>query len=363
MYSVSAVILVYYTYMLAPLKNVIAFINEKVGQLLSAIGINVLDVIILTVLTFYAYEGYILGFVIAGLDLVSFIFSFIIALKFYGPFGMFLADAFSISPGFARAIGFFVLALLSEVIINVILKQAAKRIPELPVDSGLRTFLKNFNHRLGIIPGLISAFIILSFLLSVIISLPSSPVLKNLVTSSRLGKHLVANAATFEKGLNDVFGGALNETMNFLTVKPESDEMVDLRFTVAAPSVDSASEQAMFRLVNKERVANSLNPVSFDNKLRGLARDYSKDMLQRGYFSHYNPEGESPFDRMDAYGIEYSYAGENLALAPSAELAMQGLMNSPGHRANILNPNFNKIGIGAMDGGVYGKMFTQEFTD
>ncbi len=346
-----------------PIQNAIAFLNEKSNQLLSLIGINILDVIILIVLSFYAYEGYILGFIIAGLDLVSFIFSFIIALKFYGPFGMFLADAFSISPGFARAIGFFVLALLSEIIINVILKQAAKRVPELPIDSGLRTFLQNFNQRLGIVPGLISAFIILSFLLSVIISLPSSPVLKKLVTTSRLGKYLVANAASFEKGLNDVFGGALNETMNFLTVKPESDEMVDLRFTVASPNVDSESEQVMFRLLNKERIANGLHPVSFDNKLRSLARDYSKDMLQRGYFSHYNPEGQSPFDRMDAYGVEYSYAGENLALAPSAELAMQGLMNSPGHRANILNPNFTKIGIGAMDGGVYGKMFTQEFTD
>ncbi len=66
---------------------------------------------------------------------------------------------------------------------------------------------------------------------------------------------------------------------------------------------------------------------------------------------------------MDADSITYGYAGENLALAPSTELAMQGLMNSPGHRKNILSPNFTKVGIGVMDGGIYGKMFTQEFTD
>jgi uncharacterized protein YkwD len=100
-----------------------------------------------------------------------------------------------------------------------------------------------------------------------------------------------------------------------------------------------------------------------NTKLRKLARDYAKDMLKKGYFSHYDIEGKSPFDRMDDYGIERRYAGENLAFAPSTELAMQGLMNSPGHRENILNPNFSKIGIGVMDGGVYGKMFTQEFTD
>jgi uncharacterized protein YkwD len=86
-------------------------------------------------------------------------------------------------------------------------------------------------------------------------------------------------------------------------------------------------------------------------------------MFTRGYFSHYTPGGVSPFDRMADAGVTYVYAGENLALAPSTDLAMQGLMNSPGHRANILNPNFNKIGIGVIDGGIYGKMYSQEFTN
>ena len=100
-----------------------------------------------------------------------------------------------------------------------------------------------------------------------------------------------------------------------------------------------------------------------DEELVQFARSYSLDMFQRGYFSHYNPEGESPFDRMEKAGITYTSAGENLALAPSVELSMQGLMNSPGHRVNILRPEFGKVGIGVMDGGIYGKMFTQEFTD
>jgi uncharacterized protein YkwD len=348
---------------MSTMRTFFSFLSEKLSPLLGFFGINLLDIVIMLVLLFYAYEGYTLGLLIAGVDLISFILSFIVALKFYGAFGMFLADAFSISPGFARAIGFFILALISEIIINIVLKFAVKRMPEITLESHIKTFLRKFNHMLGIIPGLTSAFIILAFLLSVIISLPSSPILKQLVTTSLFGKHLVANAATFEKGLNDIFGGALNETMNFLTVKPSSDETVDLRFTVAAPTVDLAAEQEMFRLVNKERMANGIDPLTFNNKLRDLARDYSKDMFQRGYFSHYNPEGQSPFDRMDAYGITYGYAGENLALAPSTELAMQGLMNSPGHRENILKPQFTKIGIGAMDGGIYGKMFTQEFTD
>jgi uncharacterized protein YkwD len=61
--------------------------------------------------------------------------------------------------------------------------------------------------------------------------------------------------------------------------------------------------------------------------------------------------------------INYSAAGENLALAPTTEFAHDGLMNSPGHRANILNGQFRRVGIGVMDGGIYGKMFVQEFTN
>lgn len=116
-------------------------------------------------------------------------------------------------------------------------------------------------------------------------------------------------------------------------------------------------------MVNAQRVNQGLAPLTISTSLSDLALAHSDDMFKRGYFSHYTPEGLSPFDRMEKARISYQYAGENLALAPSTQLAMQGLMNSPGHRANILNPNFHQIGIGVIDGGIYGKMYTQEFTN
>jgi uncharacterized protein YkwD len=64
---------------------------------------------------------------------------------------------------------------------------------------------------------------------------------------------------------------------------------------------------------------------------------------------------------MRSQGVHYRYAGENLAGAPTVERAHTGLMNSQGHRANILNPNYTRIGVGVIDGGRYGKMFTQHF--
>jgi uncharacterized protein YkwD len=61
--------------------------------------------------------------------------------------------------------------------------------------------------------------------------------------------------------------------------------------------------------------------------------------------------------------IAFNFAGENLALAPSVDLAMKGLMQSLGHKENILSKDFQKLGVGVIDGGIYGEMFCQEFTD
>ena len=94
-----------------------------------------------------------------------------------------------------------------------------------------------------------------------------------------------------------------------------------------------------------------------------VGRNHSRDMFSRGYFSHYSPEGKDVGDRLDEAGIDYSAAGENLALAPTVSRANSGLINSLGHKRNILDPSFSKIGIGVVDGGVYGKMFTQVFTN
>ena len=329
----------------------------------SHLGINLLDIILVMVVIFYIYEGYLLGFILASLDLISFILSFITALKLYPFVASLLTGYFSLPIGLAHAIGFFVVAFCSEVLISLLLRRGLQLVPPVKLPETLARLFKKSDHWLGILPGFISAFIILSFLLSVIVALPSSPLIKTLVTNSTIGSRLIANTSIFEKRLNDIFGGALDETLTFMTVKPQSDETVNLHAKVTNGSIDREAEQEMFKLVNTERVKAGLSPVFFDDDLRDVARAHSQDMFVRGYFSHYTPEGLSPFDRMEKANIDYTYAGENLALAPSTSLAMQGLMNSPGHRANILSPNFTKIGIGVIDGGMYGKMYSQEFTN
>jgi len=116
------------------------------------------------------------------------------------------------------------------------------------------------------------------------------------------------------------------------------------------------------------RVSQGLAPLRANGYLVGVARIRSQDMATNNYFAHTSPvTGDTAFSLMDAYGVPYDWAGENLAMNnyPAAEcvgVADQALWDSPPHRENILNPNYTEMGIGlrASPGGMY--YFTILFT-
>ncbi len=123
----------------------------------------------------------------------------------------------------------------------------------------------------------------------------------------------------------------------------------------------TADEAKAFQLLNADRAAHGLPALKLNMNLVRLAENYGQDMINRNYFSHYNPEGQSPFDRMNQAGIRYIAAGENLAINTSVAAAEKAFMNSSGHRANILNSNYTEVGIGvrtSASGSVY---VVQEF--
>jgi uncharacterized YkwD family protein len=123
----------------------------------------------------------------------------------------------------------------------------------------------------------------------------------------------------------------------------------------------TTQEQQMVDLVNKERTSLDLKTLSVDMRLVKAARMKSMDMIKNNYFGHQSPVYGSPSDLMKAQGISYRTMGENLAGNSSVTDAHTSLMNSPGHRANILNVDYTKIGIGIIEGGPYGLMISQEF--
>lgn len=132
----------------------------------------------------------------------------------------------------------------------------------------------------------------------------------------------------------------------------------------SATSAEADLAQQVLTLVNQERSTQSLAPMTWHTGCAQVAFEHSWDMDARDFFSHTNPDGKSPFDRMQAAGISYSGAAENIAAGyGSAAAVMNGWMNSPGHRANILSPTLTEIGIGVRQGstGQYGMYWTQVF--
>ncbi len=318
--------------------------------------INLVDLMIIVVVGVFAFTGYYKGFMRQAADFVFLIIALIISVKFYIPFSEYLGSEFSVNANFSKIAAFFLLWVGVQFISNIATHFLYPLIPE-----GIRK--SSINKFLGAIPGVLWGIVFCFAGITLFIAFPIESKHKNSVLSSAIGSYVSSNSGQVEKYISNIFGKAVNESLTFLTVKPNSGETKNLGYTTTNVTICDLAEKKMLDLVNKERNAEGLESLTMDEKLINLAREHSRDMFARGYFAHVNPSGEDPFDRMKRWNIEFLVAGENLALAPNVELAHDGLMNSPGHRANILTEEYGKVGIGCIDGGPYGKMFSQEFTN
>ncbi|WP_058485907.1 CAP domain-containing protein [Defluviitalea phaphyphila] len=131
--------------------------------------------------------------------------------------------------------------------------------------------------------------------------------------------------------------------------------------TVPTINNNIAKEEIMLEYINNEREKEDLPPYVMDEDLLYIAKIKAKDMADNNYFSHVSPTYGSPFEMMKKFGISYSIAGENIAGNTSVKNAHDAFMNSPGHRANILSKNYNKIGIGIVPDERYGYIYVQIF--
>ena len=129
-------------------------------------------------------------------------------------------------------------------------------------------------------------------------------------------------------------------------------------------------EYHIFELINRERARNRLGQLQWDDRLADFARDYSQQMADQNFFSHYNQSGETVVDRAREQRIKgWERIGENLfetyGLEDISSFAVRGWMKSPSHRTNILDRDWNATGIGiavARNGKVYiTEVFTQDY--
>lgn len=131
---------------------------------------------------------------------------------------------------------------------------------------------------------------------------------------------------------------------------------------VPAETDFSAMQKEMLGYINAERASANLAPLTLDQKLCEGAALKSRDMAVNKYFSHTSPSYGSPFEMMKSLGITYNLAGENIAKNISVKGAHDAFMNSPGHKANILNQGYGKVGLGFYQEGAY-LYVTQWFTN
>lgn len=317
---------------------------------------NYVDLIIIAVLLYFAIEAIKHGFWVSITTFVSFLSSLLLSLRFYKDISTFLKLNFSLSQSISDATSFLVLAIVLESVIGYLLGFSISKLPE--------KFRKHkINNLFGVFPGIGEGLVLVSFLLTLIIAMPIKPQIKSDITKSQIGSYLLNKTTVIEKNINQVFGGVINESLTYFTVNPESSESIELEVFEYNLTVDEVAEKEMFEKVNKERKDMGLTELVWESSLVPVARDHAKDMWERKYFAHVSPDGKDVGDRLNDAKVSYQIAGENLALAPTTLTAHAGLMNSKGHRENILDKRFNKIGVGVIDNGVYGKMYVQVFTN
>lgn len=133
--------------------------------------------------------------------------------------------------------------------------------------------------------------------------------------------------------------------------------------TENAEPVDVTTQaKEVLELVNQERSKVGLKALTLSNELTDVATVKAQDMRDNGYFDHTSPNYGSPFEMMQHFGIQYRSAGENIAAGQkTAQEVMNSWMNSSGHRANILNSDYEQLGVGYVEGGSYGTYWVQMF--
>ena len=322
---------------------------------------NYIDLIII----FYLLLSFLGGMRKKNSDLLLALFSVLVGLGLafltFRFTAQFIGSNFQLASAYANVVGFFLNTIIFKILLAIIFGKLFEK-------TGINTESTNlFNRRLtgallSLVYGLVTIFVMFSIFMS--LTLPGFMTAQ--LEGSRFGNFIKSDPMKANARFEEVFGGLLKAALSdlsFLAIKTGTEEKVDLGFKALEVTEDAQAEEKMLVMVNNERTTRGLKPLTMNEEARKAARDYGKYLFKNGIFSHTDLEGKGPADRLKNYDVTFTMAGENLAYAQGLEEAHQGLMDSKGHRENILHPFFSRVGIGVIDGGSYGMIFVQEFLD
>ncbi len=317
---------------------------------------NPIDLLLVAVMALAAIKGVRSGFVSTMYGLVTWVTALLGALALQGPLAGLLARAGLASP-VGRVVGFIAVLLALELIFAVVGRSAIA-----PLVRALHRSRTGAvaDRVLGVVPATLRVLVIAAVALAAALVLPVGNDVRAAIDGSRIAGVLVAQVSAIQPHLG-AFAGEPDGAPLFVTrLGADDTQKLDLP-DVLTLVPDPDAERQLFFAVNEERTARGLAALEWDPRLVPVARAHSEEMFRRKYFSHQSPVAGSPFDRFAAAKITYRRAGENLAYAHSVGAAHRGLMESPGHRENILHPEYTRIGIGVISAGPYGRIFTQLF--
>lgn len=318
---------------------------------------SLIDAAIILLIAAAIWAGYRSGFIATTYGLATWVVSFAAAVLFQTQAAR-LVQGFGASLATAQPIGFIVVLVLVEGLFSI-----AGFLALTPIVRAVHRVrsLEKADRITGVVPAAARALFVIAIVLAAVVVSPVSSDVKATVESSRIARALIDQISAFQPTLAKL-SGQLGETVPLFVTKLGEDqsEALDLPGNLQL-AADPVAERQMFDLVNDERAAVGLARLDWDDRLLPVARQHSEEMFKLKYFAHQSPVSGSPFDRLKVAGIIYARAGENLAYAQSVSVAHRGLMQSQGHRENILRPEFTHIAIGVISAGPYGRMFTQMF--
>jgi len=326
---------------------------------------NWIDLVVIFYLLVHLIGGMRRGLFSILVSLISFILALMIAFFTYGYSAFFLVENFGIDKSYANVLGFFANIFIVKVVIFLVVYKVLSGITSPITNSSLNRLAGSL---VLFVYGLVVIFLIFSITLS--FSLPEF--MNKQILTSTTGEIVNNDPLKLNDKFKNIFGDVLKTTIekfDFLTVenslknKDEEAENIELPFKIFDFRIDEQMEMDMLEMVNYERNLSGLDILIIDEKACEVAREYGKNMFENGYFSHTDLNGNDHSYRMKEGGVEFMMSGENLALSQDLESAHEGLMNSTGHRKNILHPFFHRVGIGVIDGGEYGIIFVQNFAD
>jgi uncharacterized protein YkwD/uncharacterized membrane protein required for colicin V production len=317
------------------------------------------DAAIIALLGVAVWNGYRSGFIATLYGLATWIMSFASAVVFQAPTSD-VVQHLGLSPVSARPIAFVVVLVFVEALFSL-----AGWFALTPVVRRVHTvhWAEEADKILGVIPSAARSLFVVGIVLAAVVVSPVPNDLKAAVESSRIARGLIERVAALQPQLA-ALSGQIGDNVPLFVTKLGADDTESLANVLPddlALAPDAEAESQMLSLVNEERINAGLKPLEWDPRLVPIARAHSEEMFKLKYFSHTSPVNGSPFDRLKTAGVTYTRAGENLAYAQSVTVAHRGLMSSEGHRANLLSPEFTRIGIGVISAGAYGRMFTQMF--